>query len=182
MDDATTPGATIRAERAEDHDAIRAVVRAAFGSPVEARLVEEIRSSPHFIVDLALVADVGGHIVGHVMISYTALHDGDRHRQIHMLSPLAVTPAFQRRGIGSALVHRATELADAAGAPLVILEGDPGFYGRLGFEHSVRHGIVIDLPSWAPAEAAQILRLRRYDPSIRGTVVYPPAFAALEDH
>lgn len=58
-----------------------------------------------------------------------------------------------------------------------MLEGDPNFYGRLGFEHSVPQGIHITLPSWAPPEAAQVMRLRRYDPTVRGLIVYPPAFA-----
>ncbi|MEO7556078.1 MAG: N-acetyltransferase [Acidimicrobiales bacterium] len=182
MDDDEGHDVRIRAERAEDHDAIRSVITSAFKSPVEARLVEEIRGSPYFIADLALVAEVDGDVVGHVMVSYTDMHDGEQRHRIHLLSPLAVTHAFQHRGIGSGLVMRVTELADDAGAPLVILEGEPGFYGRLGFEHSVPHGILIDLPSWAPPEAAQILRLRSYEPSVRGKVVFPPAFAALGDH
>jgi putative acetyltransferase len=37
---------------------------------------------------------------------------------------------------------------------------------------------MIHLPDWAPPEAAQIYRLRNYDPAIRGQVVYPPAFDA----
>ena|SRR5881275_2980666 len=63
----------------------------------------------------------------------------------------------------------------------VALEGDPRYYSRFGFEHSVRYGIHITLPSWAPPEAAQVLRLMHYDPAIRGTVVYPPAFDTLEE-
>ena len=43
-------------------------------------------------------------------------------------------------------------------------------------------GIAIDLPSWAPPEAAQLLRLGRYDPSLVGHVVYPPAFDAFAEH
>jgi hypothetical protein len=66
--------------------------------------------------------------------------------------------------------------ADSRGESLVVLEGNPEFYGRLGFEHSVPCGIHIALPSWARPEAAQVLRLSNYDPSIRGHVSYPPAF------
>ena len=87
-----------------------------------------------------------------------------------------VAPSFQRRGIGAALVREVVWRADDAGEPLVVLEGNPSYYARLGFEHSVPLGIDIDLPAWAPAEAAQMLRLRTYDPSIRGHLVYPPAF------
>jgi putative acetyltransferase len=166
----------IRAERPDDHEAIATVVEEAFGSKTEARLVERIRSSPNFVPELSLVAEIDHQIVGHVMISLVALHANNRQRRIASLSPLAVTPAYQGRGIGSALVREATARADERGEPLVVLEGSPGFYGRLGFEHSLPHGIEITLPSWAPAKAAQVLLLRNYDASIRGRVVYPPAF------
>lgn len=99
-----------------------------------------------------------------------ALHDGAEHR-ITTLSPLAVAPEHQRRGIGSALAAQAIARADALGEPLIVLEGSPTFYRRLGFEHSVPYGIEIELPSWAPPEPAQVLRLRNYDPAIRGRVV-----------
>jgi hypothetical protein len=97
-------------------------------------------------------------------------------RQIANLSPLGVVPEFQRRGIGTALVQEVTARADSRGESLVVLEGKPEFYGRLGFEHSVPCGIHIALLSWARPEAAQVLRLSNYDPSIRGHVSYPPAF------
>jgi putative acetyltransferase len=63
-----------------------------------------------------------------------------------------------------------------------VLEGSPVYYGRFGFEPSADYGIHLPLPDWAPPEAAQVLRLRNYDPSIRGHVVYPPAFDAATEH
>jgi putative acetyltransferase len=171
---------TIRPETANDRDAIRGVVAAAFDSSAEADLVERIRASPEYMPQMALVAEDDGGIVGHVMISGALLRSDDgSERRISMLSPLAVIPGRQRHGIGSALVRAAVEIADALGEPLVILEGDPAYYGRLGFEHSLRYGIQIHLPGWAPPEAAQVKRLMsfdRNDPTLRGTVVYPAAF------
>lgn len=175
-------GITIREEAGADHAAIAEVVAAAFGSPVEARLVEAIRTSASFIPALALVAEDGSGVVGHVMISYVGLVDGEAERRIPSLSPLAVAPALQGRGIGSALVREVTARADARGEPLVVLEGSPAYYRRFGFEHSVAHGIHIELPSWASAEAAQVLRLQAYDAAIRGRVVYPPAFRDVSEH
>jgi putative acetyltransferase len=173
---------TIRPERADDLDAIAHVVAAAFGSAAEARLVEAIRASDRYLPDLALVATVDGTVAGHVMVSLCDLVDGDDRREVHQLSPLAVAPEHHGRGIGSALVREVCTRAEALGAPFVLLEGDPRFYGRLGFEASARHGIVLPLPSWAPPEAGQILRLRDYDPAVRGRVVYPPAFDTVSDH
>jgi putative acetyltransferase len=179
-DDGTMSDVTIRAERPDDREAISRVVGAAFGSQVESRLVEDLRASVNFVPEWSLVAEVDGSVVGHVMVSFAALRDGETTRRIANLSPLAVAPELQRRGIGSALVRAVTALVDAAGEPLVVLEGSPAYYARLGFEYAVPRGIHIKLPDWAPREAAQMMRLANYDPAIRGTVVYPPAFDALE--
>jgi putative acetyltransferase len=177
--DLTAAGITIRAEQPGDQAWIAGVVEAAFGSPLEARLVEAIRTSPQFVPELALVAEISGRVVGHVMISGATLEDGESRRDIVMLSPLAVAPDVHRRGIGSALVREVTARADRRGDPLVVLEGSPVFYGRLGFEHAVPLGIHIPLPDWAPPEAAQVLRLAAYEPSLQGRVLYSPAFQSL---
>ena len=170
------PDLLIRTEEPEDFAVIAEVVAAAFGSPAEAGLVEAIRASTNYVPELSLVAELDGRVVGHVMISYTALHDDDTERWISQLSPLAVAPDRHGQGIGSALVREVCARADARGEPLVILEGNPVYYGRFGFEPASPQGIHVTLPSWAPPEAAQVLRLRNYDPAIRGQVVYPPAF------
>ncbi|MBK5224030.1 MAG: N-acetyltransferase [Acidimicrobiia bacterium] len=182
MDDHDDARWVIRREVADDHAAVAAVVEAAFGSPAEARLVDAIRASSEYIAELALVAELDGRVVGHVMISRATLVDGEHERRIVMLSPLAVSPEQHGRGIGSALVREVTTRADGCGEPLVVLEGDPGFYGRLGFEHALARGIEITLPSWAPPEAAQVMRLSSYDPAWRGHVVYPPTFDEFAEH
>lgn len=175
------PVPTIRPEGSGDADGISRVVAAAFGSSAEADLVEAIRASDNFIPELSLVAELDGQIVGHVMVSFVGLDAAGRHRRIPSLSPLAVDPGHQRQGIGSALVGAVCAAADRRGEPLIVLEGDPAYYGRLGFEHSVRHGIEIVLPTWAPPEAAQVRLLKAYDPSLTGRVVYPPAFDAVAE-
>ena len=170
----------IRPETEADFDAIRAVVAAAFGSPVEAKLVDEIRADPCYRPELALVAEEDGEIVGHVMISRAELHDGDTVHPIAMLSPLAVAPARHKQGIGSELVRAVTGAADASGDAIVVLEGSPAYYPRFGFVDSRTLGIEIHLPDWAPPEAGQALPLSAYHASLRGTVVYPPPFQGLE--
>lgn len=167
---------TIRAEQAADFDAIRRVVEAAFGSEAEADLVDAIRDSEHYIPELSLVAELDGAIVGHVMVSRVGLVDGTRRHVAHSMAPVAVAPDHQGRGVGGAMIRRGIELADAMGLPMILLEGSPTYYRRFGFEHSVPHGIHFDLPDWAPAEAAQVVLLGAYDPSVRGRVDYPPAF------
>ncbi len=177
----------IRLEQISDHQQIRRVVAEAFGSDVEPDLVERIRASPEFVPEMALVAEIGDaddrQIVGHVMISAAVIRHAEGARRIVMLSPLAVTSTHQRRGIGGALVRAVTAIADQLGEPLVVLEGSPKYYPRFGFEPADRHGITIHLPDWAPPEAAQVMLLSAYDspdPTLSGTVVYPPAFDGVE--
>jgi putative acetyltransferase len=167
---------TIRAERPDDHDAITSVVAAAFGSPAEARLVERIRASAGYRAPLALVADLDGDVVGHVMVSDAELHTPGGVRHLTMLSPLAVAPDHQAAGIGGELVRTVCRLAAEAGEALVVLEGSPLYYGRFGFEPSATYGIELPIPDWAPPEASQALWLGDVDPTMTGQVVYSSAF------
>ncbi len=131
---------------------------------------------------VAELDDLG--VVGHVMISRAMLRSpSGGERSIVMLSPLAVSPAVQGRGVGGELVRAATSIADQQGEPLVVLEGSPVYYSRFGFVAAASHGLTLPLPDWAPPAAAQVMLLAAYDAtdeSLRGTVVYPPAFDGLE--
>jgi putative acetyltransferase len=169
----------VRAETPADHDAIRHVVVAAFGGTAEADLVDALRRGRHAIVPLALVAEREGTVVGHVMVSTAHLHTPTGIRAVALLAPLAVDPDHQGEGVGTALVRSVADLADARGEPFLLLEGDPAYYGRLGFEPASGHGIRLPLPDWAPSAAAQVLRLSGDDPTLRGTVTYAPPFADL---
>jgi putative acetyltransferase len=172
-------GVTIRPEQGGDAGAIATIVEAAFGRRAEALLVERIRGSDRYRPAYALVAEDAGAVVGHVMVSDVDLVAGGRSRHILSLSPLAVDPSRQGRGVGSALVREVAARVAADGHPLIILEGDPAYYARFGFEDARRHDIRIHLPDWAPPEAGQVLRMRAYDRSLSGEVVYPPAFDGL---
>jgi putative acetyltransferase len=169
----------IRPERPADFPAIRHVLLEAFDSTVEADGVENIRRSWIYLPALALVAEVGDLVVGHTMICRCTLTGDAGRRTVAMLTPLAVTPSRQRQGIGSALVRAALAGADSGGEPLVVLQGSPAYYGRLGFEDARRHGIEMELPDWAPPEAGQVRVLTSYDggdATLRGTITYPPVY------
>ncbi len=173
---------TIEPERAEDLLAVRDLLRRAFADqPSVADLVELIRASAHYVPELALVARAGRDVVGFVMISHAEVVDsGESRHDVLTLSPLAVAPEQQRQGIGSDLVRAGLAAADTHGPGLVTLEGSPTYYSRLGFRRAADYAVSIDLPDWAPPEAAQVYALTAYDAAVRGRLVYPPAFDAVQ--
>jgi putative acetyltransferase len=151
--------------------AIYAVEERAFGMPDEARIVDVLRASEGFVPELSLVAEEGGAIVGHVLLSYARLGE----RRVLLLGPIGVLPERQRQGIGSALVEEGLRRAEERGEPMAVLEGDPRYYSRFGFLPAEGFGIK-PLPP-AQARYVQVRPLGAYDESWRGELEYPPAFA-----
>lgn len=169
-----------RPETPADFDAIDTVVGDAFGSPVEPKLVRDIRADACYRPDLSWVAVDDGDVIAHTMLSDALLVDGDTTHRILLLSPMAVTPSRQRTGVGQGLIRAIAARADELGEPLVVLEGVVEYYPRVGFVVASTLGIQIDLPDWAPPEAAQALTLSAWTPAMRGHVVMPPPFDGLD--
>jgi len=81
---------------------------------------------------VALVAkDADGTLVGTVRLWPVSVPGAGA---VLMLGPLAVDPASSGCGLGSRLLRQSVERARAQGWEAVILVGDPGYYGRFGFE------------------------------------------------
>ncbi len=130
----------VREERPADHAAVREILLEAFGQPLEAELVAALRGSPAFIPSLSLVAEADGELRGHIL--FTRLHvNGAARRPGLALAPMAVRAAFQRRGVGGALVREGLRLARALREPFCVVLGHPTYYPRFGFERSSRWDI-----------------------------------------
>ncbi len=169
----TTATITVRPESPDDYASIAAVVEAAM-RPNEVRLVELIRASERYVPDLALVAEQDGAVVGHAMFSYVTLR-GEEEFDVLELAPVAVEPAWQNRGIGSALIREGIERAEVRREPLIAVLGHASYYPRFGFEPA--RGFGIDPPSSETPDANfMVLRLSGYEERYRGQIAYPPAF------
>ena len=162
----------IRAELPGDEDAIHEVTTAAFleaphTSHTEQFIVCELRRAGALTV--SLVAEIEGHIVGHVAISPVTI-DGTA-RGWFGLGPVSVLPAHQGAGIGSRLVREALARLKATGAHGCVLVGEPAFYGRFGFR--AEPALVL---AEVPPEYFQALHFAHDLPC--GVVTFHAAFAA----
>jgi putative acetyltransferase len=165
----------IRRECPDDVNAIRTVTTRAFdGMPYssgsEPRLVDALRSDRGWIAALSLVAEVDCVVVGHVVCTRATLSG----RTCLGLGPLSVDPAWQRLGVGSALMHAVLGAADALGEPLVVLLGNPAYYHRFGFKLASEYGIDPPVAQWASHFQARTLSTYRAD--LRGSFEYAAPF------
>jgi len=171
----------IRREQPADAASVRALHTEAFGADggehgkVVADLVDSLRETITPASGLSLVAEDEGRILGHVMFTRSLLDAPERLVDVQVLSPLAVLPALQRQGIGSALVRDGLEAIGRQGAPLVFLEGDPRYYPQFGFVPAGDHGF--RKPSLRiPDIAFQVVIMPAYEPWMTGTLVYSETF------
>ena len=103
-----------------------------YSHQTEHLIVRALRASG--ALTLSLVAEVDDQVLGHIAFS-PALIDG-RDLGWYTLGPVAVLPAFQRKGIGSSLVHAGLQDLRALRASGCLLVGDPNYYRRFGFQHA----------------------------------------------
>jgi putative acetyltransferase len=128
----------IRGEEQRDWAAVHALNVSAFETPAEAHLVDALRDQARPLV--SVVADDHGAVVGHIMFSPVAL-SGQPALRIMGLAPMAVAPARQRQGVGSALVRAGLEQCRQLGCDAVVVVGHPAYYPRFGFSSATRFGI-----------------------------------------
>jgi putative acetyltransferase len=166
---------TIRPEDSGDRKSIYRLHQMAFGGDAESRLVDALRESPAFIPGLSLVAVEGQEMVGHILFSLLTVEDASVSHPALSLAPMAVLPARQNRGIGSALVRRGLDDARGLGHRVVIVLGHPKYYPRFGFQPAAPLGI--QSPFEAPPDVFLVLELSPGAlAGVRGFVRYPPEF------
>lgn len=130
----------IRAEKWEDEEEIYQINQLAFNGHDEGKLVDNIRSTDAFIPELSLIAEKNNIIVGHILFSH--IHIMSRKEWPSLaLAPMAVLPAYQKKGVGTALIQEGLKRARAMGFPSVIVLGHKDYYPKFGFEKASKWGI-----------------------------------------
>ena len=167
---------TLRGETPEDIPAIHHIHTAAFGRPNEAALVDALRQNNALTISLVAVQD--GRLVGHIACSPVTITSSTAAIEALGLAPMAVLPAYQRRGIGSQLVETGLTACHHTPYGVVVVLGHPHFYPRFGFTPAKPLGIMWEHD--APEEAFMVKGIQAGAlAQTRGVVKYRPEFATV---
>ncbi|MDZ4168257.1 MAG: N-acetyltransferase [Coriobacteriia bacterium] len=134
----------IREATISDGDVIREIHLSAFGADereIVAKLAVDLLSEDTSPPTIALVAEVDDDVIGHIGLSPVTTDAADGYG-IYILAPLAVSPEHQRRGAGSRLVEDGKRRLAEMGVDLLLVYGDPAYYGRLGFSVGAAEGCI----------------------------------------
>jgi len=145
----STCGVRIRPENARDADAIGDLIKRTYADVPysdhrEHLMVERLRHSAAFLPELSLVAEVGGKMVGHVLLSKICISGSGRALDSLALAPLSVMPAFQNQGVGSSLLTYAHERATDLGFGSIVVVGNPDYYPKFGYKPLRSYGLEVD--------------------------------------
>jgi putative acetyltransferase len=166
---------TIRPEQPEDIPAVHRVHQTAFPTAAEADLVDRLRSNGKAAV--SLVAQHESGIIGHILFSPVTF-DPPAAVTAFGLAPMAVLPGHEKHAVGRRLVQNGLAECHARGGCLVVVLGDPSYYGRFGFERASRHGLRNEFG--AEEDFMVFLLDASAHPSPGTLVKYDPEFSAIK--
>jgi putative acetyltransferase len=125
---------------------------------------------------VSLVAEQAGQVVGHILFSDLPIITNAGTVPALALAPMAVLPAFQKQGVGSALVRKGLEECRHKGHKIAVVVGHPHFYPRFGFSSKLAAHLV---SPFSGRESFMALELVAGSlDGVKGRVQYPPPFGA----
>lgn len=168
------PGlAVMRLEEPGDASQIRDLLEASFPGFVEAVLVDRLRSDGD--IDLSLVAEDQGVVIGYIAFSRLMIEGGEKPFRAAALAPLAVYPEYQQQGVATQLVREGHACLAAMGITLSVVLGEPSYYNRFGYHH--RRAAHFQSEYQSPYLMALSFGAAPWE----GRLVYPAAFGLLEE-
>jgi putative acetyltransferase len=160
----------IRDALPSDYAAIGQVVRHAFDQDDEANLVEQLRVDGDALIELVAASDVA--IQGHILYSPLTIVRASETLRAGALAPVAVLPAFQKQGLGGALIRAGNARCAELGCVAIIVLGHVEYYPRFGFSPTLAESLQ------APFSGPHFMALEIEPGALRGggTVQYAKAF------
>lgn len=162
---------TIRNEESKDIDQVRDILRAAFPSDAESKLVDLLRS--HGKATISLVAADGNEVLGHTLFSPVSTTPPTEAKGVG-LAPVAVRTDVQANGIGSRLIREGLRLCHGLGFDYCVVLGSPRYYQRFGFAKASQFDIQNEY-----GVDDEFMVLRFTDCDVTGLVRYAPEFGEL---
>ncbi len=127
---------------------------------------------------VSLVAIGDGQVVGHIFFSPISIEEGGPAPAAKGLAPMAVSPEWQRQGVGSLLVREGLEVCRTGGCDVVVVVGHPGYYPPFGFVPAGQKGLSCEYD--VPDDVFMVAELRLGALSgVRGMVKYHEAFGGV---
>jgi len=142
----------IRLAQETDLDSILKVIKTAFSdeeNKVIINLVQELSREVTSPSIKSLVAEVDNQVIGYVSFSPMFLKS-DSGIIGYILAPLAVSPEHQKQGVGSNLINAGIDMLTKEGAGVLLVYGDPAYYGRFGFNEGIGRSFVPPYPLQYP--------------------------------
>ena len=158
----------IREATDSDLNDVLLVEKEAFGYDKEANLVKDLLSDPSAKPLYSLLAFDNDRAVGHVLFTSAQLEGKQNCASISLLAPLAVSPDFQKQGVGGKLIERGLHHLKNAGFDLIFVLGHPEYYPRYGFKPAGVQGF--DAPYPIPEEHANAWMVQELRQGIIGSV------------
>lgn len=119
----------IRPANPADGPVIECLLDRAFGPGRHTKSAYRIREQAGEDAHLAFVAEAGGRLIGSVAFAPIVIAG----LSARLLGPLAVEPDLAGKGVGRGLLRHGVDAARDSGHGLIVLVGDPSYYGRVGF-------------------------------------------------
>lgn len=159
----------IRNEEVKDIEQVREILRAAFPTDAESRLVDTLRANGK--ATISLVAVRGDEVLGHILFSPVSTTPPTEAKGIG-LAPVSVRPDAQSQGIGSKLIQEGLRLGKELGFDYCVVLGGPNYYQRFGFEKASPFGIRNEY-----GVDSEFMIIRFSDRDVAGVVRYASEFA-----
>lgn len=161
----------IKSELPDHRAAIWQLHAAAFSTPAEADLVDQLRAEGDLVC--SLVALEGDLPIGHAAFSKMQAPTGALG-----LAPIAVAAHCRRRGIAAGLIEEGLSMSRDQGWEAVFVLGNPHYYRRFGF----REELAMPFRCRYSGPNFMALALQTHGLAVSaGDVEYARAFLSLDD-
>ncbi|WP_274475815.1 GNAT family N-acetyltransferase [Mangrovimonas aestuarii] len=171
---------SIRKEKLTDFKAVNALIKKAFENDPHSEhnehlIVKRLRLTKTFIPDFSIVAEYEGKPVGYILLTQIIIKGKKKKTTSLALAPVAVSPEFQNKGIGTQLINYAHSKAKEQGFESIVVIGHENYYPKFGYLKASSFGI--NFPFEAPDENCMAIELTPDSlKSAAGLVEYPKAF------